>query len=200
VANVRNLQRRRHILEAAVRVIGRRGPGAVTHRSVAGEAGVPVSATTYYFSSKGMLMNEALTLAAQSDLAELEALARSVERSPPTVAAFADSLASFLASQLRRRRTTVIAQFELILEAARQAPLRSTASASTEAYVALCERMLEKIDSPDPARDATLLVAMMDGLLLDRLSSTRTAVDRTALAAQLRRFIAGLLAAPVDQS
>jgi DNA-binding transcriptional regulator YbjK len=157
---------------------------------------VPVAATTYYFGSRDELFNEALAHAAQSDLTELEALAGSMERSPPSVEALADSLADFLVSQLLRRRTTVIAQFELTLEAARQAPLRPAASASTEAYLELCERMLERIGSPDPSSDASLLVAVMDGILLDRLASAGSGVDRGELGVRLRRFIAGLLAAP----
>src|SRR5947207_4628607 len=54
--------RRRAIVEAALAVIGRGGVDAVTHRAVAGEAGVPLAATTYYFGSKAELVQEALEL------------------------------------------------------------------------------------------------------------------------------------------
>ena len=193
MANARNEQRRKRILDATVRIIGREGPGSVTHRAVAAEAGVPLAATTYYFASKEVLFNEALRMSVRSDLAELELLARSMAQSPASVEAFAQSIANFLAAQLRHRRTTVLAQYELVLEAARHSSLRSAARASTEAYVRLCEMMLEKIGSVDPVGDAALLVAVMDGLLLDRLSAPRSPVDIDVLAQQLRRFIGGLL-------
>lgn len=193
MANARNEQRRKRILDATVRIIGREGPGSVTHRAVAAEAGVPLAATTYYFASKEVLFNEALRTSVRSDLAELEVLAQSMAQSPASVESFALSIATFLAAQLRRRRTTVVAEYELVLEAARHSSLRSAARTSTEAYVRLCEMMLEKIGSADPVGDAALLVAVMDGLLLDRLSASRSPVDVDALAEQLRRFIGGLL-------
>jgi TetR/AcrR family transcriptional regulator, regulator of biofilm formation and stress response len=196
MTRVRNEQRRRLILEATVQIVGREGPGAVTHRAVAAEAGVPLAATTYYFASKEELLDQALTLSVRSDLAELEVLAGSMAQSPASVEAFASSIAGFLVAQLRRRRTVVVAQYELVLEAARRSSLRPAARASTEAYVRLCETMLAKVGSADPAGDARLLVAVMDGLLLDQLSTRRSSFDVDALARRLRRFIEGLLVAP----
>jgi DNA-binding transcriptional regulator YbjK len=196
MVEVRNEQRRKRILEATVRIIGREGPGSVTHRAVAAEAGVPLAATTYYFASKEALFNEALTASVWSDLAELEVLARSMAQSPASVESFAQSIAVFLAAQLRRRRATIVAQYELVLEAARHSSMRAAARASTDAYVRLCEMMLEKIGSANPIGDARLLVALMDGLLLDQLAATRSQFDVDVLAQQLRRFIVGLLSAP----
>jgi DNA-binding transcriptional regulator YbjK len=196
MAEVRNEQRRKRILDATVRIIGREGPGSVTHRAVAAEAGVPLAATTYYFDSKEALFNEALTQSVWSDLAELEVLARSMEQSPASVEAFAQSIAVFLAAQLRRRRSTIVAQYELVLEAARHSSMRAAARASTDAYIRLCETMLEKIGSSDPVGDARLLVALMDGLLLDQLSASRSQFNVDVLAQQLRRFITGLLLTP----
>jgi DNA-binding transcriptional regulator YbjK len=196
MANVRNEQRRGQILDAAIRIIGREGPGAMTHRAVAAEAGVPLAATTYYFASKEELFNAALIASVQSDLADLESLARSVSLLPASAETAADSLARFLANQLASRRVTCIAQYELVLEAARQPELRSAASATTAAYVALCETLLEKVGAADPGTDARLLVAVMDGLLLDQLAAPVPAYDADALADLLRRFIGRLVVVP----
>src|SRR5438067_10739540 len=54
--------RRRVLVEAALRLIGRHGAGAVTHRMVAHEAGPPLASTTYYFDAKAALVEEALAL------------------------------------------------------------------------------------------------------------------------------------------
>jgi TetR/AcrR family transcriptional regulator, regulator of biofilm formation and stress response len=193
MAGVRNEQRRRRILDATVQIIGREGPGAVTHRAVAAEAGVPLAATTYYFASKAALLDEALTVSVESDLAELEVLARSMARSPVSVDGFARSIARFLVAQLRHRRTTVVAQYELTLEASRDAALGAAARASAEAYVGLFQEMLAKIGAADPPGDARLLVALMDGLLLDQLSAPRSPLAADTFTDQLRRFLAGLL-------
>jgi TetR/AcrR family transcriptional regulator, regulator of biofilm formation and stress response len=48
--------RRRLIVEAALRVIARDGVNAATHRAVAAEAGVPPASTTYHFSSKAQIV------------------------------------------------------------------------------------------------------------------------------------------------
>jgi TetR/AcrR family transcriptional regulator, regulator of biofilm formation and stress response len=193
MAGVRNEQRRRRMLDATVQIIGREGPGAVTHRAVAAEAGVPLAATTYYFASKAALLDEALTVSVQSDLAELEMLARSMARSPVSVDGLARSIARFLVAQLRHRRTTVVAQYELTLEASRDATLGPAARASTEAYVGLFQEMLAKVGAADPAGDARLLVALMDGLLLDQLSAPRSPLAADTFTSQLRRFLGGLL-------
>ena len=53
-------ERRRAIIDAALRIIASRGLPAVTHRTVARQAGVPLAATTYYFASKNEILSEAL--------------------------------------------------------------------------------------------------------------------------------------------
>ena len=48
----RGAARREAILRATIAVVGELGPDALTHRAVAERAGVPLSATTYYFVAK----------------------------------------------------------------------------------------------------------------------------------------------------
>ena len=72
--------RRRAILDATLTLVGRMGAGAITHRAVAEEAGVPLAATTYYFSSKSELVREALTHAADTDRETTTELARALEQ------------------------------------------------------------------------------------------------------------------------
>lgn len=58
-------QRRTALLDAALRLICRDGIRGVRHRAVANEAGVPLSATTYYFDSIDDLITESFMLFAQ---------------------------------------------------------------------------------------------------------------------------------------
>ena len=51
-------QRRQLILDAAMRIVVRDGVRGVRHRAVAAEAGVPLSATTYYFKDIDDLLND----------------------------------------------------------------------------------------------------------------------------------------------
>src|SRR5262245_47489108 len=53
--------RRDALLDAAVEVVGEQGMAGTTHRSVTEAAGVPLATASYYFSSIGELVAEALT-------------------------------------------------------------------------------------------------------------------------------------------
>jgi DNA-binding transcriptional regulator YbjK len=55
----RGEESRRKILEAALALIGRDGLQALTHRTIAAEAGVPLSMTTYFFTSLADLIEQA---------------------------------------------------------------------------------------------------------------------------------------------
>jgi len=61
-------QRRLAILHAALRVVARDGVRGVRHRAVATEAGVPLSATTYYFKDIQDLLADAFTLYAKESM------------------------------------------------------------------------------------------------------------------------------------
>ncbi|MFT6450425.1 MAG: DNA-binding transcriptional regulator YbjK, partial [Oleispira sp.] len=61
-------QRRRLILEAALRIVIREGVRGVRHRAVAKEANVPLAATTYYFKDIQELINDTFTLYAEQSL------------------------------------------------------------------------------------------------------------------------------------
>src|SRR3954453_8935378 len=59
--------RREQILEGALRVIGRSGREAVTHRAVAEEAGVPLGSTPYVFDSRDDPVAQALEHVARKE-------------------------------------------------------------------------------------------------------------------------------------
>jgi DNA-binding transcriptional regulator YbjK len=57
----RGRERRAAIVAAAGRVLIRDGVSALTHRAVAGEAGVPLGSTTYYFADRPELVRAAVS-------------------------------------------------------------------------------------------------------------------------------------------
>ena len=185
--------RRAHILEAAIRVAGEQGPAALTHRKVAEAAGLPLAATTYWFASKDELVLEAYRLVAERDVARIRALTEALEREPPTGVDLAADLAALTARELHAERTTLLASYGLWLEAARTPALRETSRRWTDAYVGLAQRMLEAAGSRDPTTDARLLVAALDGLLLEQLSRDEPDYEQAVLRPALERLIAALL-------
>ena len=65
-SRARSEQRRKAILEAALRIVVNDGVRGVRHRAVAKEAEVPLSATTYYFKDISDLIADTFTLFAEN--------------------------------------------------------------------------------------------------------------------------------------
>ncbi|HEY8581738.1 MAG TPA: TetR family transcriptional regulator [Capillimicrobium sp.] len=153
--------RRQAMLDAALALVARGGPRAVTHRAVATEAGVPLAATTYYFTSRDDLVAQALMLCAERDVARL------ADR----------DLQDLLAEDLESEREELLASYELWLEAARNPALRPTARKVTDTYVEAARAMAR-----DDV-DAQLMVAALEGLTLEVLVGGLEAAEaRTAFA------------------
>ncbi len=182
----RGQERVEQILRAALVVIGRGGVAAVTHRSVAEQAGVPLGSMTYYFASKQELLREALRLHVSEDAGRLRRLAAELlEQGAPgerVVESFAELLEGGHPD---------IAQFELYLEAARNPELREVAAESLRAYGEVAELALRAAGVPDPAAAAGVIVATVDGLGVHRGAAGDQATDlRAALGLLLRALIA----------
>jgi DNA-binding transcriptional regulator YbjK len=156
------LGRREQILEATLRVIGRSGRQAVTHRSVAEEAGVPLGSTTYYFKSRDDLLGQALEHVAAS---EVERYGKRGEelRSVKSARELSDRLIDDLVAAAEDR-VAYIAEYELWLEAGQRPELREAAQSWCDAEQRSVAGAMESLGSSDPATDASLIVAAIDGL------------------------------------
>ncbi|MBA2347751.1 MAG: TetR family transcriptional regulator [Solirubrobacterales bacterium] len=188
--------RRAHILEATLRVIAATGPEALTHRRVAQEAGLPLAATTYWFASKEELVAEAYRLAADRDVERAERLAEALGGGTEPLGAevLAARLAALTAGELDGDRASLVAGYALCLEAARRPELREIAVGWTDAYRRLAARLLELAGSTRPVADAELLVAVLDGLLLEQLARGAADFGPAVLQPALERLVAALLA------
>jgi TetR/AcrR family transcriptional regulator, regulator of biofilm formation and stress response len=158
---------------------------------VAAEAGVPLAATTYYFSSRDDLVAQALRQAVDEELAELEARFAGVGE-PATPEEAADLLATLAEETLARDELSMLAKNELYQAAARTPALESEARRWTDAYLDLLAPVLERLGAADPRGDAELVVAALDGLLDLRLSERRCPPEQ--LRAHLRRLLVALCA------
>jgi len=184
--------RREQILEATLRVIGRSGREAVTHRAVAEEAGVPLGSTTYYFDSRDDLLGQALEHVARTEADRHIELGHELRkaRSPRQLA---DMLLDQLVFEIDDR-DAYIAEYELWLEAGRRPDLREPATAWCDAVQLAVAGAMEKLGSTNPAMDASLVVATIDGLgerVLAREDDPAKAAAE--FRPQLRRLIERLL-------
>ena len=195
MADTATAGRREQILEAALRVIGRSGRQAVTHRAVAEEAGVPLGSTTYYFDSRDDLLGQALEHVAAS---EIERYAKRSEelRSVKSGRVLADRLIDDLVARAEDR-VAYIAEYELWLEAGQRPELRQAAQNWCDAEQRSVASAMESLGSSDPATDASLVVAAIDGLgerVLAREDDPGTAAKE--FRPELRRLIARLVGRP----
>jgi DNA-binding transcriptional regulator YbjK len=172
----RGIERRAAILQATLRILGREGSAAITHRAVAQEAGVPIAATTYYFSSKHDLLREALQLHAEK-----------------TVDALAEHLADFVDYGLRTGRRALIAEYELLLQAARDPELEPLSRVFYDRIRDQLEETLSGLGARDPRATALLIMAVLAGLEVDNLATPTTHLSRDELRQLIGQLLHGLL-------
>jgi DNA-binding transcriptional regulator YbjK len=185
-------RRREEIIRATLRVIGRGGTGAVTHRAVAEEAGVPLSATTYYFESKDQLLQETLAFAAHDDAERLERLVVELAPQELTPAQWARAIAAQLAAEVAEDPDKHLALAELSLEAGRTDALLPELRRWQEANLRLAEMGARAAGSDSAPEDAHIIVATIGGLMLELLAG-RGLVGEAEILPVLERLFTKLL-------
>jgi DNA-binding transcriptional regulator YbjK len=180
--------RREAIIRAALAVIGERGPDAVTHRAVAQRAGLPLSATTYWFESKEQLLQEAFLLAAREEVARVEGVV--LELAPRELDArdWAAAVAAALATDLEDNPTRHVAFTELVLEGTRRPWLRDEVGRWESAWLRLAEMGLRAAGDPEPVADARLVVGAITGLMLGQLANPQPAFEDEVFRPALERL------------
>jgi DNA-binding transcriptional regulator YbjK len=184
-------ERRRRIIDAAIRIVELKGISGLSHRTVAAEAGVPLGSTTYHFAGLDDLLVAALeevcsgpnsairhwgrALAEAAEAAEVsEADGAEAPRRP-----LADVLTGLLEQYAHGDGGRMRLEYELYLAALRRPALQPVAAASLDGMTDVLAR------HTGDAATARALVALIDGLLLQVLLADRpfdTAAVRSALA------------------
>ena len=190
----RGAARRDAILRAAVELIGEQGPDALTHRAVAERAGVPLSATTYWFDSKEEIFRDAVAFAAGEEVDRLERLVLDLATRRLTPKAWARELSAALLADATRDPAQPVAMFEFVLEASREPALRDEVARWETAHLRLAEAGLRAVGSADPKTDAHIVVAVVSGLMLGLLASPEPAFEREVVRPTLERLFTVLAA------
>ncbi|MFF4184281.1 TetR/AcrR family transcriptional regulator [Streptomyces sp. NPDC001691] len=150
--------RRRRIIDAAIRVVAERGIAGLSHRTVAAEADVPLGSTTYHFRTLDELLVAALRQANEG----FAAAVRDCVRLEEPGADLAVELARLMGQWLTGDRARAELEYELYLAALRRPALRPVAAEWTDSVAELLARHTD----PVTARG---LVAAMDGICLQSL-------------------------------
>src|ERR671916_278508 len=161
--------RREHILRATLELIGEHGTDAVTHRAVAERAGLPLSATTYWFESKEELLQETLLLAAREEVERVERVVLDLATRELGVVEWARAVSAVLAEDLESDRARHVAFTELVLEGTRRPWLGAEVARWHGAQLRLAELGLRAAGGQDPRGDAPLVVAAITGFMIGQL-------------------------------
>ncbi|MER5434542.1 TetR family transcriptional regulator [Streptomyces sp. NPDC002588] len=170
-------ERRQRIIDAAIRVVGRKGLAGLTHRSVAAEADVPLGSTTYHFTTLDDLMTAALR---QANEGFAKVIADRGALSDPRTDLPAE-LAGRLGEWLAGDRTGVELEYELYLAALRRPALRPVAAEWADDLAALLTPRTDPVT-------ARALVALLDGICLQVLL-TDTPYDEDHAREMLARLV-----------
>lgn len=170
--------RRRHIVDAAVRVIAEVGVADTTHRRIAAAAGVPLGSTTYYFPTLDDLVREALARVADEFEQELDRWRSALQATEDPAGTLVALVQQYLVDRPR-----ALLEYELYLAAARTRELRPLARLWSDGLAAVL--------APLAGEQAVGLVAVLDGFMLRAL-----VLDEPVDASSLETALRGLLGPP----
>lgn len=207
-ARAKSEHRRLQILEATLRIAARDGLRGIKHRAVAREAKVPLASTTYYFRDINELISDSFMLFAEKAREELghfydtinlvldnipeETRVRGGRGRCELAVRLTAITTAYLAEQFSERREQVLAEQVFLMESLRDERLADLARSYRSAWIAGLEQILQRLDSPAPARDASLLVNVVLGLGYDTLLNRRVA-DTKTLEQSVHRIICMIL-------
>lgn len=195
-------ERRRQLIAAALRVIGRDGFAAATTRRICAEAGAPLAAFHYCFPAKRDLLAE---LASQA-MEEIKTAQRGTVRPGQSVRdSLRESLRSYWATvEAAPGRELVL--YQLTQHVLRHPELAEIARRQYESYFATAAGMLDDVASAAGVRWtlplpqlAKMIVAVTDGVTLAWLVDHDSGAALTALDAFADQ-IANLAGAPTQRA
>jgi DNA-binding transcriptional regulator YbjK len=167
----RGREREEQLLEALLRIVAREGLAAVSHRSVAAEAGIPTGSVSYYFPKRIDLVRGAFSFLARRQLERIEAI--EVDGGTgESLEAIADFATRVALGELRADSiASAASEFELILAIGRDPDLAPEYRAFQERLVAIQERVARRVGSRHPARDGRIVQAFLRGVQIEALAS-----------------------------
>ncbi|CAI8873369.1 TetR/AcrR family transcriptional regulator, regulator of biofilm formation and stress response [Pseudomonas soli] len=202
-------QRRQQILDAAMRIVVRDGVRGVRHRAVAAEAGVPLSATTYYFKDIQDLLADTFAQYVERSAAYMAKLWTNTEGvlrqllaqgdgSHEARAHLADEVARMLADyvlrQLNNRRDFLMAEQAFRQEALLCPRLAELVQAHEQILLYGARQILQVVGSRQPEEDAQMLTAIIEQMEYQGLLKDANAQADEQMLAILVRYLQMVLA------
>lgn len=166
----RNPERRTLLADAGLRVLAAAGARGLTHRAVDAEAGVPTGTASNYFPSRAALLAGLAERIFDRMAPDPDVLA-DLGRREPSLALVTDYL-RYVVERTTREPDLARALFELRLEASRRPELRQALGDVLRKGYADDVAFHVAAGLPGGAFEVALLHYAVDGLLLDRLTTS----------------------------
>lgn len=192
------VDRRTLIADAALALIAEQGARGLTHRGVDKQAGLPAGSTSYYCRRRADLLILAVRRHAELDHAQLLQLggklqAKALVKAQGKASA-GDNAAAYAAGELAtwihaQSRLQVTARFELFLAASREPALAEVLAGQRQRFQNAAETVLRAAGVPRPRAAAVALIALIEGLLLERVRAEAQLPSRAGLRALLAEFL-----------
>ncbi len=196
VLTPRGEQRRETLVAAALRIIVREGPGAVTLRTVATEAQATHGSVVYYFGTREELIREALHQVAARNIEALEQAWQAIDKDTIDPHLLAGFIAHHSARQMAEDRSMGITIVELHLAAARFPALRPNVREWGRAYARISRETFARMGSSDPAADSAILTSLISGLVVGQLALPRKDFETKILQPAIERFLGSIGSVP----
>lgn len=190
--------RRRELVDAAVRVMRRKGLLQTTSREVASEAGTSVGLLSHYFASHDQLLVCAFEQVAEDDLARMRGI---LQGRPEAMGRLRTLLREFSPEQ---RSWQYRVWIDVWGAAGHNEALRASSRRLNLEWVRLVTDLLQdgrddgSFDIAEPEASAWRLLALLDGVSV-QLVAGQTDVDRDRLLEWVRQAAAAETGVPVDR-
>ncbi|GAB3093120.1 TetR family transcriptional regulator [Aestuariicella hydrocarbonica] len=197
-------QTRLKILRAALRVIARSGPRAVTHRGVAKEAAVSLSLTTYYFKDLSELLIEAfrlhkqelhdqiapnfLSFQGQVELIQTCRAQGDREGLRASIHAITEQLSDFMIARSQEDSQGLMVEMAFFFDLHMPDHFRQIAYELRQRFVDDVIELATQVGSDDPVSDAELIVSTVQRLQLE-LRSVPNCMSEEKLRRQLQHLV-----------
>ncbi|MGC4011308.1 MAG: TetR family transcriptional regulator [Pseudomonas sp.] len=191
----RGAQRREALLDAALRIIVRDGPGAVSLRSVTTEAKASHGSVVYYFGTREELIREALVLVANKNVEALAGAWQGLERHSANPSRLAELIARHSVRQMIEDPQMGITIFEFHLAAARYPELTPALRDWGRAYARITHKTFSALGSQNPEADSALLTNLISGLVLHQLALKRPDFESAILRPAVERLLRSIVEA-----
>lgn len=178
---------RQRLLDAAIQCIEDRGYARTTARDLVAASNTNLGAITYHFDSKEALLNEALAECSRRWLRQVRQASAGATADDPW-----ESAIGAARNALQTGRGIAVAYVEAWAQAERSPELRRQLAEHYREFrgstAALVQSLSDPPDAPDSEALAAVLVAVVDGLMIQWLLDPDIVPDNRRLAAALRRL------------